>query len=197
MIGNSTFEYVWVVSWAFILHSISPVCVLYCILAACFSELPRYPLYLAVPETIFYVVTRFYRKYHIQRPAAHPPLASKEKREVLFDRCLDTTPDHEQYISKWFLDAPMSDIRRENVKEFFRWAFLNADAADPEYDDELESYVKKLEGRIGREFPPGKSDIKSLRLTLDKVNALHRSLIWYMVRTSPPLDRGDTNTRIW
>lgn len=196
MIGNSTFEYVWVVSWASILHSISPVCVLYCILAACLSKLPRYPLYLAIPETIFYVLTHFYRKHHIQRPAAHPPLASREERDDLFDRCLDTTPDVEQYISKWFLDAPLSDIRRENVKEFFRWAFLNADAADPDYDDEVESYVKKLEGRIGREFRPGRSDVKSLRLTLDKVNALHRSLIWYMVRTSP-LHKEDTNTRIW
>lgn len=185
MIGNSTFEYVWVVTWASILHSISPISVLYCVLAACFSQLPRYPLYLAIPETVFYVLTRIYRKHHIQRPAAHPPLTSKEERNDLFDRCLDTTPDIEQYVSKWFLDAPLSEIRRENIKEFFRWAFLNTDAADPDYDDEVELYVEKMEGRMGMKFQPGKSDVKSLRLTLDKVNALHRSLIWYMVRTLP------------
>ena len=194
MIGNSTAEYIWVVSWAYILNSIHPISVLYCILAICSSRLPRFPLYWAVPETIFYIVTRFYRKHHIQRPAIHPPLTSREERNKLFHRCLDTTPNIDQYISKWFLDAPLSAIRKENIKEFFRWAFLSTDVADSGYDDEVESYVKKLEERIGMEFQPGRSDVKSLRLTLDKVDALHRSLTWYMVRTSPSASAKLTRT---
>lgn len=99
---------------------------------------------------------------------------------MLFDRCLDSTQDHEEYLSKWFLNAPVSAIKRENVKEFLRWAFLSTDVTDPSYDDELESYVKKLEGRMGTNIPPGRAEVKCLRLSLDKVNALHRSLIWYM-----------------
>ena len=53
---------------------------------------------------------------------------------------------------------------------------------DPTYDDEVEGYVKKLEMGSGIKFEAGRADVKSLRLTLDKVDALHRSLIWYMVR---------------
>jgi len=106
-------------------------------------------------------------------------------RNELFDLCLNSTQDHKQYISKWFLNERLSAIKRDNVKEFFRWAFLNTDVVDPNYDDELEIYVQKLEERIGTEFLQGRGDVKSLRLTLEKVGALHRSLVWYMVRTFP------------
>ena len=80
-----------------------------------------------------------------------------------------------------FLDKHLSSIKRENVKEFYRWAFLNTCVVDPNYEDEVESYVKELEDRIGTKFPLGRAEVKSLRLTLDRVNALHRSLTWYMV----------------
>jgi len=182
MIGNSTAEYVWVVFWATILNSVGPISVLYCILATYFSRLPRLPLYWAIVETVFYIITLVYRYHHIQRPAVHPLLTSKAERSVLFDRCLATTHDVEHYISKWFLNAPLSAIKRENVKEWFRWAFMNTDEFDASYDEEVNSYVKRLEKKIGTEFEQGRSDVKCLRLTLDKVNALHRSLTWYMVR---------------
>jgi hypothetical protein len=54
---------------------------------------------------------------------------------------------------------------------------------DPTHDEEVEGYVKKLEIGLGASFEPGRADVKCLRLTLDKVNTLHRSLIWYIVRT--------------
>jgi hypothetical protein len=73
------------------------------------------------------------------------------------------------------LDEHISAIKRENVKEFFRWAFLNTGIVDPSYVDEVET-------RMGTRFQEGKTDAKCLRLTLDKVNALHSSLTWYMVR---------------
>jgi hypothetical protein len=184
MIGNSTAEYVWVVTWAGILHSIGPVSVVYCLLATFlhrYRQPPRYLQYWAVAETIFYFLTYIYRRHHLQRPALHPPPISEEERKKLFDLCLNSTQDYEQYISKWFLDVPVSAIKRENVKEFYRWAFLNTHVADPSHEDELEMYVKKLEERMGVQFEQGIGEVKSLRLTLDKVNALHRSLLWYMV----------------
>ncbi len=184
MIGNSTAEYIWVVFWATTLNSIGPISVLYCIFATYYPQLRGYPLCWAVVEAIFYIFAHIYRNHHIQRPATHPLLTSSQERNELFDRCLDTTHDVEQYISKWFLNAPLSAIKRENVKEFFHWAFLNTDVPDSSYDDEVESYVKKLEAKTGTQFQPGRSAVKSLRLTLDRVDALHRSLTWYMVRTS-------------
>jgi hypothetical protein len=146
-------------------------------------RLPTCFEYWAFAETVFYFLTYLYRRYHLQRPALHPHPPSKEERRKLFDRCQDSTQDHGRYISKWFLDVPLAAIKRENIKEWFRWAFLNTAMDDPTYDDEVEGYVKKLEMGSGMNFEPGRADVKSLRLTLDKVDALHRSLIWYMVRT--------------
>ena len=185
MIGTSTVEYIWVKSWVIILHSISPLCMVYCILTLCLPSsmrLPKYPEYWAFAEATFYVLTRIYVRYVLQRPALHPPLPPREERQKLFELCKDSTQDHLRYISGWFLNTPPSDIKRENVKEFFRWAFLNTDMADPTYDDEIEGYIKNVEIETGLSFEHGRSEVKCLRLTLDRVGALHRSLIWYSVR---------------
>ena len=194
MIGNSTAEYIWVVTWAVILHSIGPLSVLVCVFATLLPkslQLHRYLLYWSLAEAIFYTLTCIYKRYHLQLPALHPLPTSKEERSKLFDLCLDTTQDYEGYISKWFLNEKLSSIKKDNVKEFFRWGFLNTGVVDPDHDDELEVYVKKLEERMGAEFPQGRGDVKSLRLTLDKVAALHRSLTWYMVRRmDSPRRRG-------
>jgi hypothetical protein len=46
---------------------------------------------------------------------------------------------------------------------------------------ELEEYVDKFEEYTGHKFEPGYSNAKSLRLTLDKVDMVHRPLVWYLV----------------
>lgn len=185
MLSNSTGAYLWVRFWVFVLHSIAPLCTSYCVLALYLPASLRLPSlleYWALAETIFYFLTYLYRKYHLERSALHPPLPSKEERRKLFELCQKSTQDHERYITKWFLGAPLTAIKRENIKEFFRWAFLNADEYNPWYDDEIEEYVDKLEMEMGRKLEPGRGNVKCLRLTLDEVNALHRSLVWYMVR---------------
>ncbi|KAF5680537.1 hypothetical protein FDENT_8359 [Fusarium denticulatum] len=52
--------------------------------------------------------------------------------------------------------------------------------SDSTYDDELEEYIEQLEELLGRKLEPGRGDAKCLRMTLDKVEMLHRSLTWYM-----------------
>jgi hypothetical protein len=155
--------------------------------------------YWAIAEALFYVAFYLYRTYYLQLPALHPPVPSLEQRQELVSRCLHNIPDHERYISKWFLGAPLNDIKRENVKDFFRWAFLNSAIEDPANDAELEGYVEKVEQTIGTEFPPGRSNVKCLRLSIDNANILHRSLIWYFVRCRNPCspqssDKALTNT---
>ena len=91
--------------------------------------------------------------------------------------------DPEKYLSQWFLGAKEENIKRENVKEFVRWAFLNAGQAENEDGDEgeVEGYVEAMGKLLGRDIPAGKGSAKSLRLTVDKVDCLHRSLLWYLV----------------
>lgn len=94
---------------------------------------------------------------------------------------MDSVSDPEHYLSMWFKGAPSSDIRRENVKEFFCWSFLNKGNYGLLDDSELEDYADQLERILGRELPPGRGSATSLRLTLDRVQMLPRPLVWYLV----------------
>lgn len=125
----------------------------------------------------FFVPHRAY----LQRPANHPTLPSREHRQELFLRCHGNIPDPERYLAKWFRDAPAAEIKRENVKDFLRWAFLNMRHHDPAFDEELAEYVAELEKLLGRKFEPGYGKATCLRLTYDRVDMWHRSLTWYMV----------------
>ena len=147
----------------------------------------RLPIFVegwALAETIFCLIFYLYQRHQLQRPAVHPPVPPKEERQRLFRLCQESTQDVVRYLSGWFLYTPLTTVKRENVKEFFRWAFLNMDEHDPTYDDEVEEYVKSTEHCTGWSFEHGRADVKCLRLTLDKVDALHRSLLWYSVRSS-------------
>jgi hypothetical protein len=169
------------------LRSIAPLSITYTsllvlgVLGSLQLRLPFYIEYLAVAETLFYAWFYLYRKFYLQLPAVHPPLYSERTRRELVRRCIQLMPDHNAYISKWFLGADPKDVKRENIKEFFRWAFFNSALSNPDLDTELEEYVCQLENAIGRKFEPGRGNVTCLRLTLDHVQILHRSLVWYFV----------------
>ena len=78
----------------------------------------------------------------------------------------------------------MSETKRENVKDFYCWAFLNKDAHGLLDDEELEEYVAKFEKGLGRKLESGRGAAVPLRLTLDKVKMMHRPLVWYTVGSS-------------
>lgn len=79
------------------------------------------------------------------------------------------------------MDAPASEIKRENVKDFFRWAFLSKSVPNKVDDGELEEFVREMEKLLGRKIEHGRGNAKCFRLTLGEVDMLHRSLVWYMV----------------
>jgi hypothetical protein len=189
MIGTSIAEYIFIRGCILFLHSIAPVSLIYCLLlctlptALSVYRLPPNIEAWLVAEAAFFTIFFLPYKYHLQRPAIHPELPSREERARLFKRCNTTVENPEKYLSQWFLGAEEGHIKRENVKEFIRWAFLNAGPAVNEDEDEreVESYISALEKLLGRDIPLGKGSAKSLRLTMDKVDCLHRSLLWYLV----------------
>ena len=185
MIGNSAWDYIFIRSCIFFLHSIAPLSILYCaVVLAIRPATYRIPLFLEawlIAETLFYILVYLPRNYALQHAATHPSPASREQRRELFELCHESVSDPERYLSMWFKGAATYEIRRDNVKEFFCWAFLNKAEYGPEDDEELEEYVDKLEGLLGRKIEQGRGTAAPLRLTLDKVDMLHRSLIWYLV----------------
>ncbi|KAH6871980.1 hypothetical protein B0T10DRAFT_416710 [Thelonectria olida] len=183
MVGTSVWDYVFVRTSIFLLHLVAPLSVVYS-LASWLVRLPfRIPLALEIwlaLEAAFYLSVYLPRKAYLQTVTTHPCAPCRDDRRRLFQRCHGNIPDPERYLTKWFRDAPAAEIKRENVRDFFRWAFLNTGEPDPAYDEELEEYVREMEKLLGRKLEPGRGNAKCLRLTLDKVEMLHRSLTWYM-----------------
>lgn len=188
MIGTTTFDLLLIRSCIIFLHYIAPLCSLYCItniilygLKAALSPLPLTIECIAIAETLFYLCIYLPNRAYLQRDAVHPPPVSRSERRELFQRCNENIPDGEAYLQKWFLGAPAKEIKRENIKEFFLWAFFNRGGPPGDDDEELEEYIAKTELLLGREIEPGRGNAECLRLTLDKVDMLHRTLTWYLV----------------
>ncbi|KAG9249074.1 hypothetical protein BJ878DRAFT_150702 [Calycina marina] len=186
MIGTSKKEY-WFIRVCIVgLHHIAPLCIAYCVLLVCIygfkATTYRFPLLVetgAILEALFYFAVYVPHNRYIQRETAHPPAPAREERKQLFALCNDNITNCEGYLRKWFLGAEIEEIKRENVKEFLLWAFFNRGGLPGDDDDELEEYVSATEKLLGRPIQEGRGSAKPLRLTLDGVDMLHRSLIWY------------------
>lgn len=187
MIGKSRLEFIFIRFCIVGLHYLAPLCLCYCALViglygfktAITSPVPLIIEALAVAESLFFLFVYVPYRYWLQRQAAHPPPPSRAERRELFTLCNENIPDPEAYLQKWFLGADPREIRRENVKEFFLWAFFNRGGPPGEDNEELEEYVAATEKSLGRIIQKGRGDAKCLRLTLDRVDMLHRSLVWY------------------
>lgn len=197
MIGTSLLEYVFIRACIIGLSSVAPLSIFYC-LTWVLSYYFKFPKFFDVPlpfklwalaEVIFYLFVNLIYREKLQYEALHPPAPARQERKALFELCNDNIPDPEAYLKKWFLGAPPNEIRRDNIKEFFLWAFFNRDGPPGEDDEELEEYVVATERLLGRKIEKGKGSAICLRLTIDAVCMFHRSILWYFVssRAAPPV----------
>lgn len=192
MIGTSTEEYVFIRICIFCMRLITPLSIIYTFTTLLVHHPLRVPWAVEkwfILEAAFYLLIYLPRRAQLQAAATHPALPSREHRRKLFQQCHDNIPDPARYLRKWFRDAPEEEIKRDNVKEFFRWAFLNSGEQDAAFDEELEEYVGEMEGLLGRKLEPGRGRAKCIRMTLDEVDMRHRSLAWYLVNMASTLKR--------
>jgi hypothetical protein len=192
MIGNSKFDFYFIRVCIIGLHYLAPLCTVYTTtMAATYGcQATEHPIWLvveaaAIAETLFLLMAYLPYRAYLQRDAAHPQAPTAEERKVLFDRCNQNIDDPETYLRMWFLDSPLEEIKRENVQEFLLWAFFNRGGPPGRDEKELEEYIQAMELRFEKKFEPGRGSARCIRLTLDKVDMLHRSLTWYWV-CSPP-----------
>jgi pimeloyl-ACP methyl ester carboxylesterase len=187
MIDNTPGWYIFIRLCVFFLHYLTPICLAYTILSIAFYGFAalRFPVPIvieavAVAETLFYLLVVLPYKRYFQKDTIHPPTLSRPERKVLFEKCNATIADPDGYLSKWFLGANPDDIRRDNLVEFILWAFFNRGGPVGEDAEEVEEYIQLHERTFHRSFAPGRNpDVKCLKLTLDDVELLHRSLVWY------------------
>ncbi|TVY73197.1 hypothetical protein LSUE1_G004737 [Lachnellula suecica] len=178
MIGTSRLELYFIRFCIIGLHYLAPLAILYCVLniilygfKAATYRVPLVIESIAIAETLFFLCVYLPYSIYLQREAVHPPAPTREERAELFRLCLFA-----EVVSR----APLEEIRRENVKEFFLWAFFNRGGPPGEDDEELEEYVSATEKLLGKPIEEGTGNAKCLRLTLDRVDMLHRSLVWYI-----------------
>lgn len=199
MIGTSTTEYYFIRICILGLHYLAPLCLVYCVFVtglyglktAVTSPIPLVVESLAIAETLFFLFVYIPYRYYLQRDAIHPPAPTREERRELFRLCDENISDPEAYLQKWFLGADPKEIKRENFKEFLLWAFFNRGGPPGEDDEELEEYVVATEELLGRPLEEGRGNAVCLRLTLDRVEMLHRSLTWYFVKLFDLLSAPD------
>ncbi|KAK3485361.1 uncharacterized protein B0T23DRAFT_46189 [Neurospora hispaniola] len=145
------------------------------------------PLLAALLTTELIYITTLYlpHKSSLTHEAVHPPLPGRKEREELFDRASDSTTDWNEYLKLWFLGAEVDEVKRENVREFLLWAFFDRDGEtkgnNEDIEEELDSYLAKIETLLGRKLPPGRGTATSLRLTFDAIDTRYRSVVWYGV----------------
>jgi len=132
-------------------------------------------------EALFWTCFYFPYRWYLQHAAIHPPSRSKEERRKLVDYVKAEVTDPEQYIRGWFKGAEVQDIRRQAVKDWLTWAFFDRDWEEGKDEDEIEEYTLEIESMLRKNLRPGNGRAKSLRLTIDPVKMLHRSLLWYFV----------------
>ncbi|KAK5135614.1 hypothetical protein LTR08_005094 [Meristemomyces frigidus] len=135
--------------------------------------------YWCIAEAGFYLWFLYYRTV-LQRAAVHPPLLDQRGRRALFEKVKSEIHDTERFLSGWFREAKVEDIGREDLKEFLAWTFWEGRVGE-EDDGELEVFAGEVEAMLGRRLKEGRGTARSLRLTLEPVEASSRSLFWYLI----------------
>lgn len=162
-----------------------------CILAIQYA--PVLYIFLPAPFNLIALLTELSYYLLIYRPfqsrlahPAHHPSDTRHERETLFARVLENIPDPDHYLTGWTLGADVEQIKKENVRDFIRWAFADRDQpvtgphADEDIDDELEGYLQKTENLLSHPLPPGRGTAIPLRLTYDAIETRYRTLVWYL-----------------
>lgn len=124
MIGNSSWEYIFIRASILLLRYIVLLAAFFCVLLFAIRPASHSTLVVldiwAIAELFFLLFVYYPKDLEIQRAASHPKVLSREKREELFQRCSDTIEDPERYLSLWHRGAPSAEIKRENVKGICR-----------------------------------------------------------------------------
>jgi len=146
---------------------------------------------LLLAETAFAVFIYLPHKTRLKRLAEYPPPLTSEEREALFERCVANIPNLERYLQVWFLGTDISEIKRDNVRDFLLWAFFERDGGGPasyvdeetsfSHEEELEGYICRVEAILGWQLPPGRGAATPLRLTIDPIFIRYHSVIWYAI----------------
>ncbi|KAI0595526.1 hypothetical protein F4775DRAFT_365735 [Biscogniauxia sp. FL1348] len=197
MLGNSLFECIFIRTCIILLQYTTPLCIAALLfntvmvnregnsaLSSLSSTTNKILLSYSLIDILYAIFIYIPYRRRLEQEAQHPAPLSPAARHALFYRCLDHIHDPRRYLRLWFLGADEAEMRRENVRDFFLWAFFDSRSDRQLGDDEaaeLDGYIDVIEQRTGLKFEPGRGKANGLRLTLDEIEVRYRSVGWYAI----------------
>jgi pimeloyl-ACP methyl ester carboxylesterase len=143
-------------------------------------------------ELLFYVYFLTARR-RLQKRSYYVDMSAHERIE-LWQKCLATCPDWEEWLLGWFqpttkasgVSLQIKDLRYDNVREWLCWAFFGRTIQEVEERQrtrhQLKQMMNMLESKCCYKFPAGYNrNIRTFRLNLDPLHAVHRPWIFYAV----------------
>ncbi|KAK6081212.1 hypothetical protein SCUP234_04865 [Seiridium cupressi] len=132
-------------------------------------------------EVLWYLLWFLPYKAHLQRPGLLMAPTTRAQRKALIEMSLDQVPDVRLFVRKWFNNAHLDEIYRDDVKDWLLWALWGTDSEAGIEADELEEYIVIAEEKGKLTLPKGRAGAKPIRLNLDPVQMLHKSLLFYTI----------------
>ncbi|KAK6849369.1 hypothetical protein PG995_013202 [Apiospora arundinis] len=132
-------------------------------------------------EILWYFVWFLPFKARLQRPGMPMAPMTRAQRRKLIAKILQTVPDMRLFMRQWFGHAHLDQIYRDNVKDWLAWALFATEGHKLSREEwtELDEYADDAQEKAGLELPQGRADAMPMRLSLDPVQMMHRSLAWF------------------
>jgi pimeloyl-ACP methyl ester carboxylesterase len=130
-------------------------------------------------EILWYLLWFLPYKSYLQRPGTRMAEMTRAERKALIEKSLDLVPDVRLFLRKWFNNAHLDEIYRDDVKDWLVWVLWGTDTHDGCDAEELNEYVDAAESRANLKLHKGRAGAKPIRLNLDPVHMIHRSLLFY------------------
>lgn len=153
------------------------------ILEKAISAAKRSVLLYMYGEALFFL---YYQLRGIQiQPRSKAPKLDEKSRDALFFNCIDHVGrDTTKWLRSWHFDAPLDQMKRENVEEFIAWGFMSSTVKQLSNKEAqiVKEYVDEIEKRRGAPFKPGiTTGLKSMTFTNDPITFQTRPFIYYAV----------------
>ncbi|KXJ92524.1 hypothetical protein Micbo1qcDRAFT_222283 [Microdochium bolleyi] len=164
-------------------------CFIYFLLALFIFGLPgiSHPVSIAIEcigaiEILWYLLWYLPYRLYLGRPGLPLDTITKDERHGLYRKLITNIPDAHLFMRKWFCNAHLDEIYREDIKDWLLWALWNKwhrPEEDMEENEELEHLIDEWEEHTGMHFRKGRGGATAIRASLDPVATRHASLLWY------------------
>lgn len=186
LVNHNPVTYAGVVAGQYVLGWVGLGCFIYFLLALFIGGVPAitHPFSIAVEaygalEILWYLLWFLPFKAYLQRPGMRVTPTTRAQRKQLIEQLLDQVPDIKLFMRKWFNQAHLDEIYRDDVRDWLIWALWGQDNSEGIDEDELDEYISLAESKAEYTLDKGKGGAKPIRLNLDPVRMIHRSLLWY------------------